>query len=196
MPSLAIRSAVVFCGSRPGRDPAWRDAALALGRGMAQAGVHLIYGGGRTGLMGAVADGALEAGGTVTGIIPDFLQAREVAHSGVTEMIVTSSMHVRKQLMSERADAFVVMPGGLGTLDETMEIITWRQLGLHDKPILIVNVKGWATRMLAMLDGFVTDGYSEASTSGLYEVLPDVPAVLARLATVPAASPPVDGARL
>ena len=185
MPSPAIRSAVVFCGSRPGRDPAWREAAVALGHGMAAAGIRLIYGGGRTGLMGAVADGALAGGGAVTGIIPDFLQAREVSHTGVADLIVTTSMHVRKQLMSEQADAFVVMPGGLGTLDETMEIITWRQLGLHDKPILVVNVLGWADRMLAMLDGFVADGYSDASSRDLYEVVPDVPAVLARLAVIP-----------
>ncbi|MEJ1978167.1 MAG: TIGR00730 family Rossman fold protein [Acetobacteraceae bacterium] len=101
-----IRSAVVFCGSRPGRDPAWRDAAEALGRGMAKAGIRLIYGGGRTGLMGAVADGALAAGGAVTGIIPTFLQAREVAHVDVQDLIITDSMHSRKQLMFEHADAF------------------------------------------------------------------------------------------
>jgi uncharacterized protein (TIGR00730 family) len=180
---MPIRSAVVFCGSRPGRDPAWRDAAVELGRGMAQAGIRLIYGGGRTGLMGAVADGAISAGGAVTGIIPDFLQAREVSHTGVEDLIVTTSMHVRKHMMSEMADAFIVMPGGLGTLDETMEIITWRQLSLHAKPILVVNVKGWADRMLAMLEGFIIDGYADADSVNLYEVLPDVAATLARLAT-------------
>ena len=192
---MPIRSAVVFCGSRPGRDPAWREAALELGRGMALAGIRLIYGGGRTGLMGAVADGALSAGGAVTGIIPDFLQAREVSHTGVSDLIVTTSMHIRKHMMSEMADAFIVMPGGLGTLDETMEIITWRQLGLHDKPILIVDVKDWAARMLAMLDGFVADGYSDPESRALYEVLPDVPATLARLAAADP-SPPIDTALL
>ena len=180
---MPIRSAVVFCGSRPGRDPAWREAAVELGRGMAQAGIRLIYGGGRTGLMGAVADGAIAAGGAVTGIIPDFLQAREVSHTGVEDLIVTTSMHIRKHMMSEMADAFIVMPGGLGTLDETMEIITWRQLALHAKPILIVNVNGWADRMLAMLDGFIIDGYADPDSVNLYEVLPDIPATLARLAT-------------
>ena len=192
---MPIRSAVVFCGSRPGRDPAWREAAVELGRGMARAGIRLIYGGGRTGLMGAVADGALAEGGVVTGIIPDFLQAREVSHTGVADLIVTTSMHIRKQIMSEMADAFIVMPGGLGTLDETMEIITWRQLGLHDKPILVVDVKGWAKRMLAMLDGFVADGYSDPESVNLYEVVPDVPAALARLARAAPAAP-VDAARL
>jgi uncharacterized protein (TIGR00730 family) len=192
---MPIRSAVVFCGSRPGRNPAWRDAAVELGRGMAQAGIRLIYGGGRTGLMGAVADGALSAGGAVTGIIPDFLQSREVSHTGVEDLIVTTSMHVRKHMMSEMADAFVVMPGGLGTLDETMEIITWRQLGLHDKPILIVNVQGWARHLLAMLDGFVADGYSDPESVNLYEVVPDVPTALARLAWAPVPAA-MDTARL
>ena len=180
---MTIRSAVVFCGSRPGRDPAWRESAVELGRGMAQAGIRLIYGGGRTGLMGAVADGAIAAGGAVTGIIPDFLQSREVSHTGVADLIVTNSMHSRKQMMSEMADAFIVMPGGLGTLDETMEIITWRQLALHDKPILIVNVKGWADHMLAMLQGFITDGYADPDSADLYEVLPDIRAALTRLAS-------------
>lgn len=183
---MPIRSAVVFCGSRPGRNPAWRQSAVDLGQGLAQAGIRLIYGGGHTGLMGAVADGALAAGGAVTGIIPGFLQSREVSHTGVADLIVTTSMHVRKQMMADMADAFIVMPGGLGTLDETMEIITWRQLGLHDKPILIVDVAGWAKAMLAMLDGFVTDGYSDPESVNLYEVLPDVPAALARLGLIPA----------
>jgi uncharacterized protein (TIGR00730 family) len=104
-------------------------------------------------------------------------------------------MHVRKHMMSEMADAFIVMPGGLGTLDETMEIITWRQLGLHDKPILIVNVQGWAKGVLAMLDGFVADGFSDPESSKLYEVLPDVPSVLERLATVRVTAA-IDSARL
>jgi uncharacterized protein (TIGR00730 family) len=113
----------------------------------------------------------------------------------VEDLIVTTSMHVRKHMMSEMADAFIVMPGGLGTLDETMEIITWRQLGLHDKPILIVNVHGWARHVLAMLDGFVADGYSDPESVNLYEVLPDVPAALARLARATMTAP-MDSARL
>ena len=137
-----IRSVCVFCGSRVGNDPAWRNGAEALGRGMAAYGIRLIYGGGRVGLMGAVADGALAGGGAVTGIIPDFLRTREVAHPGVTDLLVTDTMHTRKALMFQHADVFVTLPGGLGTLDETMEIITWRQLGLHDKPILIVRREG------------------------------------------------------
>ena len=185
-----IRSVVVFCGSRVGHDPAWRNAAEALGRGLASSGIQLIYGGGRVGLMGAVADGALAGGGLVTGIIPDFLRAREVAHPGVTDLHVTDTMHRRKALMFERADAFVTLPGGLGTLDETIEIMTWRQLGLHDRPLLIANLNGWATDLLTLLNSFVTDGFTDASSRALYEVLPDVPAILRRLVTLPARERP------
>ena len=185
----SIRAVVVFCGSRVGHDPAWRAAAEALGRGLATSGIRLIYGGGRVGLMGAVADGALAGGGSVTGIIPDFLRAREVAHPGVQDLVVTDSMHRRKVLMFEQADAFVTLPGGLGTLDETVEIITWRQLGLHDRPVLIGNFNGWATGLLNVLNGFVSDGFADPSARALYEVLPDVPAVLRRLLTIPAREP-------
>ncbi len=183
-----ISSVVVFCGSRVGHDPAWRSAAEALGRGLAMSGIRLIYGGGRVGLMGAVADGALAAEGAVTGIIPDFLRAREVAHPGVTDLRVTGSMHARKALMFETADAFVTMPGGLGTLDETIEIITWRQLGLHDRPVLIVNLNGWAAPLISLLNSFVSDGFADPSSRALYEVAPDVPAALRRLLTMPAPS--------
>ena len=190
-----ISAVVVFCGARVGHDPAWRPAAEALGRGLATAGIRLVYGGGRVGLMGAVADGALAAGGAVTGIIPDFLRAREVAHPGVADLRVTDSMHSRKALMFSEADAFVSLPGGLGTLDETVEIITWRQLGLHDRPVLVANINGWAAGLIALLNGFVADGFADASSRALYEVLPDVPAVLRRLLTMPARSG-ADAARL
>ena len=180
-----IRAVVVFCGSRVGTDPAWRAAADALGRGLASSGIRLIYGGGRVGLMGAVADGALAGGGAVTGIIPDFLRAREVAHPGVTDLVVTDSMHSRKALMFQHADAFVTLPGGLGTLDETVEVITWRQLGLHDRPVLIANINNWATGLVGVLNGFVATGFADASARALYEVVPDVPAVLRRLLTMP-----------
>ena len=176
-----IRSVAVFCGSRLGADPAHRLAALALGAGLAAAGLRLVYGGGNVGLMGAVADGALGGGGEVLGIIPDFLQRREVAHDGVQRMVVTDSMHDRKRQMFEASDAFVTMPGGLGTFDETIEITTWRQLGLHDKPILVCDVGGWAQPYLALLNAAVRQGFADPATAALYEVLPDVPAVLKRL---------------
>ncbi len=153
---------------------------------MARAGIRLIYGGGRMGLMGVVADAALDAGGEVRGIIPEFLTAMEVAHDRVTDLVVTDSMHSRKRQMFELADAFVTMPGGLGTLDETVEIITWRQLGLHEKPVYICNVGGWAAGLLAAFEMAVEDGFASVSARGLYEVLPDVPAVLEALLALPA----------
>jgi uncharacterized protein (TIGR00730 family) len=177
----SIRSVAVFCGSRFGADPAFRRAAEALGAGLAASGLRLVYGGGAVGLMGVVADAVLAGGGTVLGIIPGFLQRREVAHDGGIELVVTDTMHDRKRRMFEAADAFVTMPGGLGTFDETIEIITWRQLGLHDKPVLICNVEGWADPFVAMLRAAVQQGFADPSSAGLFEVAADVPALLRRL---------------
>ncbi len=177
-----IHAVAVFCGSRVGDDPAYRNAAQALGRGLAEAGIELVYGGGRIGLMGIMADAALAAGGKVIGVIPEFLMRREVAHAGITDLVVTDSMHSRKQRMFEAADAFISMPGGLGTLDETIEIITWRQLGLHDKPVLICNVSGSATPFLAAIEAADSAGFVHGADRRLYEVLEGVPAVLQRLA--------------
>ena len=156
-------------------------AARDLGGGLANLGIRLVYGGGRVGLMGAVADSALLAGGDVLGVIPEFLRTREIAHEAVDQLIVTDSMHSRKERMAELSDAFIALPGGLGTLDETVEIMTWRQLGLHDKPILICDTAGWARGFLAALQSAVQDGFAGPETTALYEVLPGVPAVLARL---------------
>ncbi len=171
----------VFCGARFGASALYDDAIIALGQGLAARHLGLIYGGGRVGLMGRLADAVLDAGGDVAGIIPDFLSAREVAHARVTDLTVTDSMHSRKQLMFARADAFVTMPGGFGTLDETIEIITWRQLGLHDKPILIVDIGGWAQPLVAALEATVAQGFAAADALALFELLPDVAAALARL---------------
>ena len=176
-----IHAVAVFCGSRPGNDPAYRAAAQALGRGLAEAGIRLVYGGGRIGLMGVLADAALEAGGTVIGVIPEFLTQREVAHRGVTEMVVTDSMHSRKQRMFEAADAFISLPGGTGTLDETVEIITWRQLRLHAKPVLICDVAGSAAPFMATIEAAIAADFAYPGTLELFEVLNGVPAVLERL---------------
>jgi uncharacterized protein (TIGR00730 family) len=162
---------------------------VALGHGLAAAGLRLIYGGGRVGLMGAVADAVLQAGGEVIGVIPEFLTRLEVAHEGVTELVVTDSMHSRKRLMFDLADAFVTMPGGLGTLDETVEIITWRQLGLHDKPVFVCNVGGWAQALLAAFQATVDDGFASESALGLFETVPDVAALLQRLIDLPHGQP-------
>ncbi len=159
---------------------------MALGRGLAREGIRLIYGGGRLGLMGTVADAVLDEGGSVLGVIPEFLTTLEVAHERVKDLVVTDSMHSRKRHMFEVADAFVTMPGGLGTLDETVEIITWRQLGLHEKPILICNVAGWADGLLSAFESTVRDEFASESARALYQVFPDVPSVLTALRGLPA----------
>ncbi len=192
-----IASVAVFCGSRFGADPAYAAAARAAGEGLARAGIKLIYGGGKVGLMGVLADAAIAAGGEVSGVIPDFLSAREVMHEQVTDLTVTDSMHSRKQRMFAQADAFLVLPGGLGTFDEAIEIITWRQLRLHDKPILIADIAGWAQSLLAALEQVIRDGFADASARTLFSVVPSVEAALAQLAApVPLDRQPVDVARL
>jgi len=146
-----IKTVCVYCGSGPGTDPRFVDAAIAFGKSLAENGIRLVYGGGSIGLMGAVATSVLDHGGTVTGIIPDFLTIRENALKRVQEMIVTPDMHERKRLMFERSDAFVALPGGIGTLEELVEQLTWQQLGRHAKPILIANIAGFWEPLLALL---------------------------------------------
>jgi uncharacterized protein (TIGR00730 family) len=182
----AIKAVTVFGGAASGNDPVCRETATALGQGLAKAGVTVIFGGGSIGIMGAVADGALGAGGQVIGIIPDFLARREVAHTAVSEMIVTDSMHSRKRRMFEMSDAFVTLPGGLGTLDETFEMITWRQLDLHAKPIIICDVGGWAEPFLALVDALIGQGFAPRHARDFYEVLDSAEAVIARLCELPA----------
>ena len=182
------RAVAVFCGSRFGHDPRHREAAVTLGRALAAASIRLVYGGGRVGLMGVVADACLDAGGSVTGVIPSFLHRREVAHARVTELIETETMHARKTIMAERADAFVMLPGGLGTLDETIEIITWRQLGLHDKPIILCDVAGSAAPLIAAIEAAMAMGFAGPETPALYAVAKGPDAVLPLLATLPPGS--------
>jgi uncharacterized protein (TIGR00730 family) len=147
-----IRTVCVYCGSGPGTDGAFMEAARRLGEIMAADGVGLVYGGGSRGLMGAVASSVLDHGGHVTGIIPEFLQNREQTLRRAQEIIITPDMHVRKQTMFDRADAFVALPGGIGTLEELVEQLTWAQLGRHKKPILILNIKGFWDPFCALLD--------------------------------------------
>jgi len=146
-----IKTVCVYCGSGPGTNPRFVEAAHGLGRILAENNVRLVYGGGSVGLMGAIAKSVLDHGGAVTGIIPDFLRARENALTRVQEMIVTPDMHERKRLMFERADAFVALPGGVGTLEELVEMLTWQQLGRHAKPILLANIDGFWEPLLALL---------------------------------------------
>jgi uncharacterized protein (TIGR00730 family) len=179
-----FNAVAVFCGSRVGLDPHHRAAAETLGRALAEARIRLVYGGGRIGLMGVLADACLDAGGSVTGVIPSFLAKREVAHERVTELIETATMHARKTIMAERADAFVMLPGGLGTLDETIEIITWRQLGLHDKPIILCDIAGSAAPLVGAIEAAMAMGFAGAETRGLYTVVSGAEAVLPTLATL------------
>jgi uncharacterized protein (TIGR00730 family) len=146
-----IKTVCVYCGSGPGTNPRFIESAIALGKALAENGIRLVYGGGSIGLMGAVATSVLDHGGTVTGIIPDFLTSREHALTRVQEMIVTPDMHERKRLMFERSDAFVALPGGIGTLEELVEQLTWQQLGRHSKPVLLANIDGFWEPLLALL---------------------------------------------
>ena len=178
---MAPFSVTVFCGSSAGVDPAYAEAAAALGHGIAAAGMALVFGGGNVGLMGITAEAALAGGGHVTGIIPDFLRHREVEFPGLSELIVTDSMHTRKRRLFALADAFVVMPGGLGTFDETIEILTWKQLGQHAKPIILVDILGWAQPFVAMVEQVIERGFARDSVRDLFEVQPSVEAALRRL---------------
>lgn len=152
MKTNVIRRLCVFCGSSPGSRPEYVDAARAMGEFLAQQGISLVYGGGRVGLMGAVANATLQAGGDVIGVIPDALVAKEVAHQGLSDLRIVSTMHERKALMAELADGFVALPGGCGTFEEFFEVLTWAQLGIHEKPCGLLNVQGYYDPLLALLE--------------------------------------------
>jgi uncharacterized protein (TIGR00730 family) len=154
-----MRSVCVFCGSSSGSRAEYAAAARCIGAALAASGRRLIYGGGHIGLMGALADAALAAGGQVVGVIPRFLVEKELAHGGLTELVVTDAMHQRKAEMADRADAFAVLPGGFGTGDETFEALAWGQLGLHAKPVGLLNVAGYFDPLLGWLDHMVTEGF-------------------------------------
>jgi uncharacterized protein (TIGR00730 family) len=170
----------VYCGSSPGDDPRYAAIARAFGAALARAGIGVVYGGGRVGLMGALADAALEAGGEVVGIIPRFLEEREIAHSGV-DLRVVESMHERKQLMSQLSDAFVALPGGFGTFEEFFEIVTWVQLRLIDAPCIVANVDGYYDALLALIDGAHARGFISAKNRGIVESFGTLDEVVGRL---------------
>jgi len=181
-PIVKIGRLCVYCGSSDGADDRYGAAAAELGAGLAARGIELVYGGGRNGLMGSVADATLAGGGRVTGIIPVHLEHREVAHRGLGELIVVADMHQRKRVMAERADAFAVLPGGVGTLDETIEILSWRQLGLHQKPIFVVDVAGYWSPLAALFEHVVAARFAAPLVPGLISFVPDVAALFATLA--------------
>ncbi len=182
----SIKSLCLFCGSAGRVAESHRAAATEFGRTLAMRGIRLVYGGGRIGLMGLAADAALAGGGAVVGIIPRHLQDAEVGHQGVTELIVTADMHTRKRLMFDMSDGFVVLPGGLGTLDETFEILTWKQLRLHDKPIVVLDVAGYWKPLLTLVDHAVAEGYARPQNRDMFTAVDSVPAVFDALAAAPA----------
>jgi hypothetical protein len=176
-----MRSVCVFCGSQPGVLPDYVDAAREVGHWLASHDITTIFGGGQVGMMGALADAALEAGGRVIGVIPELLVQPEIAHQGVTELIVVDSMHTRKRVMAERADAFVVLPGGYGTLEEMFEMVTWLQLELHDMPIGAVNVNGYFDHLLGFLRHAAEQGFIRPQHWDLLIVEPTPSLLLQRL---------------
>jgi uncharacterized protein (TIGR00730 family) len=183
-------SVCVYCGSRPGELPAYAEAARALGTEIGRRGWQLVYGGGRAGLMGEVADAALAAGAPVTGVIPESLMSRELGHRGLTELHVVQTMHERKTMMAERSDAFIALPGGIGTFEELFEVWTWRQLGYHVKPLGLLNVAGYYDTLLGFLTHSREQGFMTTAQTDLLHVGSDVAALLQQLVDL---APQVDG---
>jgi len=179
------KSICVYCGSSFGHSPRFAEIATDLGQEMARRGIRLIYGGGRVGLMGKVADAVMTGGGQVTGIIPKHLEDYEVGHHGLTELKVVDSMHTRKRMMFDLSDAFVVLPGGPGTLDEAFEVITWRQLQLHDKPVIIVNVDGYWDKLVALFDHVIDAGFAKPAIRQHFSVVNSIGRLFDLLAQQP-----------
>jgi len=180
--AATIRSLCVFCGSAAGQRGDYADEARSLGRLLAERGIRLVYGGGNIGLMGILADEVLSGGGQVIGVIPRHLVERELAHAGATEMRIVGSMHERKALMAELADAFVALPGGIGTFEELLEIMTWAQLGLHNKPIGLLDACGYYRPLLALLQNAAHEGFLQPENQRLLTVATDPVDLLGRLA--------------
>ena len=190
--NLAERGIAVYCSSSDAVAEVYRRAAEDLGRALAHRGAIVIYGGGAVGLMGVLADAALAAGGRVVGVIPHQLVAKEVGHSGLTELIVIDTMHQRKAIMSDRASAFVILPGGFGTYEEFFEVIAWRTLGIHDKPIILVNVEGFFDPVLAQIERAVAERMIRPEYAALVQVARSADEAIALLEADPVPSPMVE----
>jgi uncharacterized protein (TIGR00730 family) len=179
---MSLRNLCVYCGAATGTDPDYAADAERLGRMMAEAGIGLVYGGGSVGLMGVLARAVLENGGHVTGIIPQFLKDREIMLGEASELVITADMHERKRLMFDRSDAFLALPGGIGTLEETIEMMTWAQLGQHRKPIVLGNLKGFWAPLIALLEHMTVGGFVHSAPGGrLYAVVDRIDDVLPML---------------
>jgi uncharacterized protein (TIGR00730 family) len=171
--SSSVKSACVFCGASVGNDPAFAEAARNLGALMAAEGVRLVYGGGRIGMMGTVADAVLGGGGEAIGVIPEFLRDREQGHTGLTELHVVDSMHTRKRMMFDLSDAFIVLPGGLGTLEELFEMVTWRQLGRHEKPIVLISTNDYWAPFQHLVDRVVDSDFAHGKVETYFRIAAD-----------------------
>ncbi len=180
-----FKALCVFCGSKVGENPAHEAEARRLGELMAAGGVRLVYGGGRIGLMGAVSDAVLAGGGDVVGVIPEFLMRLEVGNEQAGELIITDSMHTRKARMFELSDAAIVLPGGIGTMDEAIEMMTWKQLRQHDKPIVVINVDGYWDAFLGLLDAIIDGGFAHPKIRDLISVVDGADGVFDALANAP-----------
>jgi len=183
----------VFCGSSAGLSERYAEAARATGLAIARRGLGLVYGGGRVGLMGHLADSALAAGGEVVGVIPKALFERELGHTGVTDLRVVRSMHERKAVMADLSDAFLALPGGLGTLEEFCEVLTWAQLGIHRKPCALLNVEGYFDPLLALFENAVREGFLAKAHQALVKAGPDPEALVEALASAPQSARPALG---
>ncbi len=189
-------SVCVYCGSRTGAQPAYRALAGALGNAIGRRGWQLVYGGGRAGLMGTVADATLAAGGRVVGVIPDSLMKLEVGHAGLTELHVVQTMHQRKQMMAERSDAFIAMPGGIGTFEELFEVWSWRHLGYHQSPLGLLDTQGYWSPMLSFLNHSVAEGFMGPDQMAMLHVADDADALLDQLLAARGTAPSADFARI
>jgi uncharacterized protein (TIGR00730 family) len=189
---VLIRSVCVYCGSSSRVNERYKENAKILGTMLAQKGIDVVYGGGRVGLMGIVADAAMNAGGKVIGIIPQHIQSKEIEHHGLTELHVVDSMHTRKRMMAEKSDAFVVLPGGFGTLDEAFEIITWKQLQLHEKPVIIFDDGGFWDPLIKLMDNLINEGFATQRHRSLYQVAHSLPEVFEILKQPIVPPPPIE----
>jgi uncharacterized protein (TIGR00730 family) len=178
-----IGSLCVFCGSRFGNDPLYEQTARELGAVLADKGIRLIYGGGGMGLMGVVANAVMENGGEVIGVIPKFLDEMEVGKLDITKLIITNNMHERKSKMFELSDGFISLPGGLGTLDETFEILTWKQLKVHSKPVIILDVAGYWSELSALISALIFKGFANQNIMGMYHVVSNTAEVFTSLSS-------------
>jgi uncharacterized protein (TIGR00730 family) len=176
-----MKAVCVYCGSSNGAKPLYAEAARSFGRALVAADLALVYGGGKVGLMGTIADAVMEAGGRAIGVIPELLVNKEVGHNGLTELHVVPDMHQRKKMMADLSDAFVAMPGGVGTLEELFEAYTWAQLGYHQKPVALLNIDGYYDPLIAMLEHTVQEGFMRQTYHDILQVDSDPVALIARL---------------